>query len=392
MRQAVVDLASQPIRNLYADPRATKWSTTSVVNNRWGPYTTYSLIANATDGPAGITTYARGTVTGAHSSLGFHLPSNVEQTAPDTNTALLPVYPGDTIGPACFWRSSVTCTVQMRVRFADASLTTWTGSQVATATSVPADTWTRVALNPVVVPPGAVGAAVTVTASQTFDPGVTFDVTGLTFYTVFPGAPYGDGNTPGWTWTGSANASESVGYPYTLESIAGRPTVEIFGAGSGTLTGIGNTSGRTLYTVHDVSATVSGGQSVVARFGQPASDIARSRFLYISGSYSIDFFDATNTPYQVASNTRSAGRHVGCLTISEGIGRIIGQVDGGAEISTYTASNLTITDPSVLTYTNNPDAAAFYTVAYPVEHNAPTRNRIMAWLARQYGAPVPAGY
>lgn len=43
---------------------------------------------------------------------------------------------------------------------------------------------------------------------------------------IVPGAylgDYCDGSTPGWKWLGAAGASESVGWPYTLESVAGRP-------------------------------------------------------------------------------------------------------------------------------------------------------------------------
>ena len=40
---------------------------------------------------------------------------------------------------------------------------------------------------------------------------------------------YSDGDTPGWKWTGAPYASISVGWPYTLESIAGKPVAEIKG-------------------------------------------------------------------------------------------------------------------------------------------------------------------
>lgn len=38
---------------------------------------------------------------------------------------------------------------------------------------------------------------------------------------------YFDGNTPGWRWSGTPYASTSIGHPYTLESIAGKPQYDI---------------------------------------------------------------------------------------------------------------------------------------------------------------------
>src|SRR4051812_8965164 len=84
VRSAIVDIGSQPYRNLFKDPRAASgdfnryWR-----NSRWFGAPpgagVYSWVAGATDGPPGISTYARKTWTvatagpGSNGDTGFEI-------------------------------------------------------------------------------------------------------------------------------------------------------------------------------------------------------------------------------------------------------------------------------------------------------------------------------
>lgn len=215
---------------------------------------------------------------------------------------------------------------------------------------------------------------------------------------------FADGNTPGWKWLGAPGNSASVGYPYTLESIAGQPfatnTVANTIAASRPGATIGAQDGRALYTVYSLP--------------DPASQLAEINPISVLGVG--NSYQAGGMLFRTGSNTgkldsavrpnngnffrqidggRSAGVHVACLSVNDGVSRMTLSVDGGSPLSTNIDSG------GSMTTTSSPTNVELITTGYTTgiaaygykgEHNDETRMRITAWLARKYGSPIPSGY
>ena len=78
---------------------------------------------------------------------------------------------------------------------------------------------------------------------------------------------YSDGDTPGWKWNGAVGTSTSMGWPYTLESIAGKPDMIHQTPGQ---TSYARPQGEpiTLFAAYEIRQTVSsGGFLLLGRVG-----------------------------------------------------------------------------------------------------------------------------
>ena len=210
------------ITNLASDPRATKLSATNGTagwnNQRWagsGSSANYSLITGASDGPNGITTYARktwtviGTGTGA---LGFDhtQASSVNDSAIDTTG--IPASPNTAYTISSYLRSSQdwASVAQLCVWWRDSG-----GSLISKVYSpkvtLPANTWVRLSYT-YTSPVNTTSLGIVSDVNGLVPPtGEILDGTGLmitqgpTLYT------YGDGSSANWVWNGTANASTSTG-------------------------------------------------------------------------------------------------------------------------------------------------------------------------------------
>lgn len=415
MRSTVVDLGSQPIRNLSSDPRATRYISVPNPNpaksigwlaNRYPGNTSYTLITGATDGPpeGGIITYSRATTTTAATfgGLGHHLAENPEVGSPNAQY-LVPVAGGEQMGLSVWVRTSIACQAVLRVRFAAG--TTWLAGSVGSAAqphitvNLAANTWTRVVLTKT-VPATATGMGAFLVVNDVLASGVTIDGTGQMFTRgdAHPTSYY-DGNTPGWRWTGAANLSESVGYPYTLESIAGQPLASLSAAGSSAPLGLDAYEGRTLYAVHDVIDTASNLATIATIGNTSGSGTGRMTIRTGStGGSTIELRTETIGGSVVFSNrsaVRTVGRHVTSGAINQGLTAPTVTVDGvGGSTPTLTPGQGFYTGELCLLWLPMADASnvPIFAAAYRGEHDAETRKRITAWLARKYGAPIPAGY
>lgn len=413
MRSAVLDLASQPIRNYAQMPRAQTYSAANlsrfaVQSGRWSAYVTYSTVATATDGPpgTGIATYGRATVTGSagvsRSALGFHLCENPEVAAPSL-TNLVAIAAGEQYVVSTFFRSSAACTVRLTLRFASGA-GTWLAGALNRTFDVTAASgeWVRLVLTGA-APAGAIGFASHVVAIETVPLGTTLDCTGLAQHrntATDPGA-YLDGDYPGWRWTGTAGASESVGYPYTLESIAGQPLAAITypTLASGVLP-LGAFDARTLYVVHDVIDTASV-QAPLATVGSAVAVTAAGRFGIRTGAAAANTIETrvqhVGGAFQTVPilNVRTAGRHVSAAAVNDGVTTVTAMTDGvlpnAPTVRAVAAASGMETGSLRLPAATTSDAPV-HALVYKGEHNVETQRRITAWLARQYGAPVPAGY
>lgn len=213
---------------------------------------------------------------------------------------------------------------------------------------------------------------------------------------------YSDGDTFNWKWQGTPYNSQSIGYPYTLESVAGQPTGMIEGASQSlALDGVLSLDPMTIYAVNEklgetttwsdcsglnVSGTgfVDGlsnntGMSLGYRGADPSRGFMHQRVgTTASNNY-------VSSPIEA-----SLGKHI-----------MIGQVGTGAtqrrvalDSSSWGWSAAMTPGSGIRRYrlqsnSNTSYARQIATLMYVAEHDAATRARVMAWLANRYGMSLP---
>lgn len=219
MRSAVCDLSSQPIRNIALSPLVSggQWATVGAVG-------TYSQPATA--GPFGEMA-AMHTWTAASTDGGVRMRN--AQPIPEG---------GGTISGGIWAYSSKAQTLNLRGWTYDASGAYLGGSldiNFVEGIAVPAGKW--VWIQGVAVGRSPLARSVTPYLRRATGGGAVNwaagDVLMATRFMMVDGrytGPYSDGNTPGWKWDGAAGSSTSVGYPYTLASLVGQPTILFEGA------------------------------------------------------------------------------------------------------------------------------------------------------------------
>lgn len=222
---------------------------------------------------------------------------------------------------------------------------------------------------------------------------------------------YMDGDTPNWHWLGTPGQSESVGYPYTLESIAGAPMADLAGDGvQGAISGSA-LSGFTVYTVYDVSAVNVNYHSIFALSQNPlgqAPDWNNGALSYarrgggdgttghirVGTSAGNNQLGISSLPggSTIATDTFTIGRHIGVVTAPDGLASVTFMSDtsvpvtrsinaGTGIVRGYLWAKGSINDlgsPSSI-------QKAVRTLYYPVNHDTKTRGKIVAWLSWAYG-------
>lgn len=205
--------------------------------------------------------------------------------------------------------------------------------------------------------------------------------------------PYCDGDTPGWRWTGTAGNSSSIGYPYTLESIAGPPLAISTVLGSATPVTIGAYAARTLYTAYELDGTMTGQYLTVAGFGGTAtSGMIRVQTQNTGTSNVGGRFDTINgtSNQTIYRNIRTAGRHIAWATLNEGLTEGRFNINTAAPVQTLavTPGDGMINPVSVVLGAGASELKPLVVIAYATEHSAETRARVMAWLSRNYNVPL----
>lgn len=192
--------------------------------------------------------------------------------------------------------------------------------------------------------------------------------------------------------------ARQYGGPLPLEEIAGVPLLAQATGGSTValpLANIGSLQGRTLYIVHDITsaevadtttypnvgiwrdaAGVSLGQLEITHAGPQNGMQAR-----------VDTMAGTNFNGRL-SNVRTVGRHVAAASVNDGLTQ--GTLDFDSSSTTFS-----VTPGSGMPFNNaviSPTADVVFVAAYGQAHDAATRKKVLAWLARKYGATPPSGY
>lgn len=423
MRESIADYGQQAVRNLAEDPRANNashtWST-----YRWFGTTgfagTYSNVAGMTDGPlGGITTYKRKlwtsatTVAGSHiGDTGFDCRKNVSGVG---KAQYWPCTPGVPVSASAYLRvwqtSGYTKPLSFSFYWVDSAgtqMTTTSRTNVSCGTVSSYGVWTRISAT--AIPPA--GAAYffacpdigyTTSLNQLWLVGDMLDGTGLVINNdTAVVRPYSDGTYPGWKWTGLTDGSESVGFPYALESIAGRPAAINTVPGStvavpGTM---GPMQGRTLYTIFD--SLTAGAPTMSGPLGFLGTSNANQ-----AGCFYVRYLPSANAnldsvirpvsgvaSFAQAPNAHALGRRISALTVTDGITNMSHCVDGAADVvtPTITAGTGLLTVNNLILDVNTVDYKPVAVYVFAAYHNRQTRLQVTAWLARKYGGTIPSGY
>lgn len=201
-----------------------------------------------------------------------------------------------------------------------------------------------------------------------------------------------NGSSPGWRWLGTPFASESVGYPYTLESISGQPTVA--NTTIGTIGAPAQPNGQPLTIIslfeNKLPGTIGAWANIVNNGGAVLSRSASSPDLFARFSF------APNSTLDRAFVVPNFLATPGLKTVgfsSSGDSARMSLVAGDASQS-YVPPNVVSREGTTFGVNNynNADFRAIHTLLFYREFNHATMYQLCAWLARKHGSPIPAGY
>lgn len=210
---------------------------------------------------------------------------------------------------------------------------------------------------------------------------------------------FSDGNTPGWKWLGTPGHSTSAGYPYTLESIAGKPLHDRSNVTAGTSLSVNVGQDMTIYSVcSDTSPQTTAG--FYEGYG-PSGRAFRTMFDYTNNTrLHFGRFTANDTVLNVIispSDSFTAGTNIVASAFKNNTNEIRAFVNNSPITTTAPDANNTyrnINSVVVGTRDNitNADLVTQRLLIYPSFHNTETMRQVQAWLARKYGTAIPDGY
>lgn len=376
---------NQPIRNLVKYPRPDPaWAVTGFGTGGAG---NFSIQANAglNGGPAGTMTWTTAATSGGASLVSSGGNGSVSDAT---------IVGGKRYTASCYMKvNSASTSACVDMLWFDNTGAVILASR--SVTPIAANTWLRVS-NSVIAPANAVilriGARINDLTGTTAGFTITCDgfmiTEGTTLY------PYADGATPGWKWTGTAGASASVGYPYTLESIAGPPIASFYRGGSDVAISIPPNTPLTLYGVGSrrsnpplqmaglyVDQTSANYRLVIQESAvNPNQAVGQFTVTDYSNVIVRRNDDVTDAPFVMAA-TRIDDTST---RITTGLGTASGVAAAGQG---YPIGTYGFLRPANATARDQWDALHFFRA-----HDTTTEKRVLAWLARQYGGTIPAGY
>ena len=243
--------------------------------------------------------------------------------------------------------------------------------ETSNITSITANSWQRI--KAAVTCPAA--AYVSIEVSRTGGPiGSTLDATRATFS---QSDVYCDGNTPGWRWEGTPEASTSVGYPYTLERIAGStPSYEASNTSSSITVNRPFPSGISGYTVFDY---IEGGFANT----NVRDSTTTQQFAWLTTAARVQGLNGTVRVLN--TGTPSVGRHVGAMTWSADRTKFYANLDASTDAAATSVSPGTQYIPEIYARGTATGGVFVYGALFDGEHDRATRLAINRWLANKYG-------
>lgn len=386
MRAAVLDAPSQPVANLCRHPQATS------VGYFGGPVTNVDRYANyGADSPAIVTAMTEGGIKFARftrlADTGSGSVYQVAQVGSGAGGATVNALGAGSITTG----ERMTVLLRLRASVAAAAQTlsivqsTGINELCPNFTWTPTTTWQWVRFKTTVVR-DALQNHVLYSNFRWLPVDGWMDVAECMIVKGWYDGDYVDGSFPGWQWAGTAAASESAGYPYTLESIAGRPLADLTAPGTvGFSTPLTVGGPRSLYSVHTAPL---GASTRTARilYTNPTFELGRSS----AGPQFFSLVNASAAPlYSVTDDTAPT---VLCGTVDATGFQTLSHISPSAPFTRLTKQGAAASISGGGTLTVPTGAPVVRALAYGQAHDDATSRRITAWLARRYGAPVPTGY
>lgn len=255
MRGLLLDQRAQPVRNLAPRPRPDGTATANWTSRWFGGGGGAGALSVVASGGVGDRPFYRKTWTAS--------PTSPEDTGIQPRST--PVTPGRTYTVLARVRSSVATSIRSftsgLLRVDGMASIGSSGTQLSGGVNgnspLAAGQWTTLRSR-IVVPAGvnfvdvfpyinsAPNGAAIWAAGDTLDMGDFMLVEGVYL------GDYCDGAMPGWRWLGTAGLSQSIGWPYTLESLAGKPRWDAEFPALGTLLP-GTFNAHTSFSYGDIS-------------------------------------------------------------------------------------------------------------------------------------------
>lgn len=212
---------------------------------------------------------------------------------------------------------------------------------------------------------------------------------------------YADGDTPGWKWLATPHESASVGYAYTLESIAGKPLNDLKDVTPGTQIAIAAGTNITIYQVCS-DATPTGTQGIFEGYDNAGLRVMRSMFDYNAGTHIIAELSNATDAYPLSLGGASEpwltqGKNIAASSWAYQNGAFSFLMNGGNFLqrphnSSKVYRGLATLKVGTRDNTANADLITDRFLVYGSVHGEQTMRQVQAWLARKYNAPIPTGY
>lgn len=205
---------------------------------------------------------------------------------------------------------------------------------------------------------------------------------------------YVDGTKPLSKWDGTANSAVSIGYPPQLLDIAGKPDMEVVGAGNSANPTVDGFTARTIYLVYEVTDNNSGSWQVPMFYGSAAPTTGLTIQTAASGNFTMsprmdftagggDINKGFNFP-----NGRTVRIHVLAMSFNNGLTSVSGSLDGAANGSVaITPGTVGWTSGQLRNYSLT-GVRAVRSMVYYADHDAATRTAVSRYLGNKYGAYV----
>lgn len=341
-----------------------------------------------------------------------------------------PLVVGDVVRFAFWITTSVSMSISPYIEYSGPGVTYAGGGFAAGTITVPANVRTRITGMAVAPKPASVDLVALrttgfISSAATSGTSIKLEAHMVTINQPLPEV-HCDGNTPGWRWLGTVGLSPAIGWPYTLDSVAGKPMASIEGDGVQAAISGQPFDPFSVYWVYDAytpaaewtepfavlsqtnpaswgGAWATTGAMSYGRRNAPDYTYAHSRLgTATAGTGNMNGINPTQL-----NETRGweSGRHVVAQTMTFPGGtdaRLATMIDGKVDsVITYAgnAGNgigralIRARTPSAsanLTTPTNTNALALRGLYYAANHDRTTRLAVARWLANKYGSPLAA--
>lgn len=206
---------------------------------------------------------------------------------------------------------------------------------------------------------------------------------------------YLDGTKSNAKWDGTAHASTSVGYPTTLEGVAGMPLfyVESFGSYALNSAQLSPTSARTMYSIVDAPIDLPGANiDVFWNYGQdnlsdsPANKTITFRYQSEAGNTNSVLTRRTGGAGAIKGGIPTPGRYIMVGGLSENGFLFAGH--GGSSVLVYDNLYMEVPHERIQVMSNNSTHTHIATYIYAGVHDDDTRAEVIKLLAQRHNVPA----